>query len=373
MVLGGVIAVVLVALLGALPDGEEGAVVATPGTDLGPLTAGWFPTAIGLGLLAAALTAGAPWLGRRWRHVGWIAVLGLVLVRTVTTEMSFGSVEAVVVGWFAGAAALVAVGAPARRAGAESITAGLAAVGLAVDEITPASVDARGSTPYMAVTTDGSRLFVKVLGRDERSADLMFRIYRKLQRRDLGDGRPFGSLRRAIEHEALIALAARDLGIRTPRVRALAVAEPESLVLAYDAVAAKSLDQRDPDEVTDGVLLEIWEAVAALRRHGIAHRDLRLANVLLDDDAAVWIIDFGFSELAASEVLLANDVAELICASSVYVGAARAVAPALATVDRGTLTRAVDRLQPWALSGATRSALKQQPGLLDDLRRRLSV
>jgi hypothetical protein len=44
----------------------------------------------------------------------------------------------------------------------------------------------------------------------------------------------------------------------------------------------------------------------------------------------------------------------------------------LATVDRDTLDRAVERMRPWALSGATRTAMKQRPGLLDDLRRRLA-
>jgi undecaprenyl-diphosphatase len=253
-----------------------------------------------------------------------------------------------------------------------SIAAGLARVGLPVESIKPASVDARGSTPYFATTPDSGRLFVKVLGRDERSADLLFRAYRRLQRRDLGDERAFSSLRRAIEHEALLALAARDLGIRTPRLRTVASAEPNSFVLAYDAVDGKSLDQLDPDQVTDEVLAAIWQAIADLRRHGIAHRDLRLANVFLGDDGEVWIIDFGFSELAASDLLLANDVVELAASSSVYVGAERAVVPALSTVDRDTLDRAVERMQPWALSGATRTAMKQRPGLLDDLRRRLA-
>ena len=98
--------------------------VATPDSDLGPLTSEWFPTPIGLGVFAAALTAGAPWLSRRWRQVGWVAVIALMLVRTLTSEMSFGSVQAVLLGWFAGAAAIVIVGAPARRAGAESIAVG---------------------------------------------------------------------------------------------------------------------------------------------------------------------------------------------------------------------------------------------------------
>ena len=39
-------------------------------------------------------------------------------------------------------------------------------------------MDARGSTPYFGVGADGAKLFVKALGHDERSADLLFRIYR---------------------------------------------------------------------------------------------------------------------------------------------------------------------------------------------------
>ena len=224
MALGGATAALLVALLDDLLGFDEGAVVATPRTDLGLLTSGWFPTTVGLGALAGALTAGAPWLSRGWRHAGWMAVIGLMVVRTGTSTMSWASAQAVLVGWFAGAGALVAVGGPLRRADVGSITGALAAVGLSVDEITAAGVDARGSTPYFATTRDGGRLFLKVLGRDERSADLMFRIYRKLQGRDFGDGRPFSSLRRAVEHEAFLALAVHDLGIRTPRVRTLAVA-----------------------------------------------------------------------------------------------------------------------------------------------------
>jgi hypothetical protein len=55
------------------------------------------------------------------------------------------------------------------------------------------------------------------------------------------------------------------------------------------------------------------------------------------------------------------------------VGAERAVAPAIGSVDAATRAVAVERLQPWTLSGATRTALKGRPGLLDDLRRRLGA
>ena len=107
---------------------------------------------------------------------------------------------------------------PSGRPG-QSIAAGLAAVGQPLAKLEQASLDARGSTPYFGTAPDGSKLFVKALGADERSADLLFRIYRRLQPRDLGDEKPDSSLRRAVEHEALVSLAARQLGVRTPRVR----------------------------------------------------------------------------------------------------------------------------------------------------------
>ena len=86
----------------------------------------------------------------------------------------------------------------------------------------------------------------------------------------------------------------------------------------------------------------------------------------------MWLIDFGFSELAASDTLLATDIAELVASSSLQVGADRAVAQARAALTPDELAAAGDRLHPWALSGATRTGLKRQAGLMDDLRRRLN-
>ena len=197
-------------------------------------------------------------------------------------------------------------------------------------------------------------------------------MYRKVSPRDLGDERPFSSLRRTVEHEALLALAARDLQIHTPRLRGFATAEPHAFVLAYDAIEGRSLDRVEPADVTDAVLTAIWDEVLQLRRHRIAHRDLRLANIFLGSDGAVWIIDFGFSELAASDLLLANDTAELLASSTLKVGPARAMAHARAALPAASLTSTLRRLHPWALSGATRTGLKERPGLLGELRDELS-
>ena len=341
--------------------------------DVGPLTSTGLPAAAGVAIASAALTAAAPWLQRRRRQLGWVLVLGLAFTQFLVTAISFDSLRAIVIGWVAGAAALVILGGPLRRPTGRAIADGLASVGVPLQRLERASVDARGSTPYFAVGADGQKLFVKALGQDQRSADLLFRVYRKLQAKDLGDERPFSSLRRGVEHEALVALAARDAGIRTPRLAGFATAEPNAYVLAYEAIEGRSLDRVDADEMTDGVLAAIWGLVAHQRQHRIAHRDLRLANIFLAADGEVWMIDYGFSELAASDLLLATDVAELLASSTAQVGPTRAVAVANATVGPDVLRTSLDRLYPWALGGATKTALARQPGLLDELRRQVEA
>jgi glycosyltransferase 2 family protein len=368
----GALAVVLVGWLDSLVGTDRGRDLVELDADLGPVTTEGFVSTAGIAAVAAILAAAAPWLGRRWRRAGWALTVGLVVTAFVHAPVSFDSVLAVVVGWFCGAAVLVASGAPSRRPTRQAVMDGLAAVGLPVTRLEQAGVDARGSTPYFGVGADGSKLFVKALGTDERSADLLFRVYRAMQPHNFGDERPFNSLRRTVEHEAFVALNASALGVRTPLLRALATAEPNAYVLAYDAIDGKSLDRLDPSDVSDDVLAAVWGLVGQLRGRRIAHRDLRLANIFLDDRGRAWLIDFGFSEVAASDLLLASDVAELLASSSVCVGPERAVAAAAQTVERETLAQSLDRLHRWGLSGATRTALKAQPALLDDLRNRVT-
>ncbi len=373
VVLAGSAAAVAFALLHDLFRLDSGRDPVDVGRSLGVLSADGFPSAVGISVVAGVLTAAAPWLSRRWRRAGWALILGLMVTRFLSSPVSFDSLEAATIGWLAGAAVLVAMGAPSRRPTRQAVVDGLTGVGLALEQLTAANVDARGSTPYFGVGSGGKNLFVKALGDDERSADVLFRLYRRLNRRDLGDEKPFSTLRRTVEHEALVSLAVRDLGVRTPRLRAFATADPNGYVLAYEAIEGKSLDRLDENDVTDGVLAACWSLVGQLRRHRVAHRDLRLANIFLDDEGEVWLIDFGFSEMAASDLLLANDVAELIASSSIPVGPQRALAHVVSAVDPATLTRSLDRLHPWALSGATRTALKSRPGLLEELRDGLAV
>ncbi len=353
--------------------GSDDTALAETTVDLGPLTSRGSASVVAIAALAAAATAAEPWVPRLWRRLAWLLVISVTVAQFVVSPTSLDAVVALLVGWVVGSAGLVVLGGPVRRPSDRAVADGLAGVGLSVVDLAKASVDARGSTPFFATSTEGDPLFVKALGVDERSADVLFRAYRRLLPRDLGDERGFSTLRRTVEHEALVALAARDLGVRTPRFRAFAHVAPDAFVLAYEGIDGSSLDGVEPAKFDDELLRAVWGQVAILRRHRIAHRDLRLANVFRAADGEIWLIDFGFSELAASDLLLATDLAELLASTSLVVGDDRALAAGIDVIGAAPLATASVRLHPFALSGATRTAMKANPGLLDRLRARTAA
>lgn len=319
--------------------------------------------------LTAFFSTLAPWLSRKWRRFGWILIAVLTLARMIDgLKPPVDDILIVGISYTIGAATLLILGAPDRRPRGLDIAAALDRSGLALSTLSVAAVDARGSTPYFATTVDGDQLFVKVLTPEERAADNMFRVVRMTRLKGVGDERPFSSLKRAVEHEAVVALKATADGVKTPRLEAVADIPPNSVVLAYKMLDGTSLDGVEASDLTDDLLRGVWGQVGVLRQRRTAHRDLRLANVFMDADSQPWIIDFGFSELAATDGQLRSDIAELLMSTASVVGAERAVTNAVAVLGREPVADASGRIQPIALSGATRDALKKQKGLDEDVR-----
>ena len=185
------------------------ALAAAQQTDTWIVGAG-FPDYVYVASAAALAVVVGAYVGRRWRHVAWGFVAVVVVFRIVSgSEVPVDLVLAVATGWATGAIALLVFGVPTHRSTGRQVADALAASGVELRQLAPAAVDARGSTPWFGTTESGEHLFIKVLGRDERDADLLFRVYRYLMLKNVGDERPFSTLRRSVEHEALLALKAR--------------------------------------------------------------------------------------------------------------------------------------------------------------------
>jgi undecaprenyl-diphosphatase len=347
---------------------------ATANSAYGPLSERFSDSATMCGVVAV-VTVMLPWMNRTWRRIAWTGLLLTAFARLVASAaLPAALFFECALGWVVGSAILLAFGAPNPHATAAAIAEALTNAGLPLARLKAAAVDARASVPYFVETVDGERLFVKVLGAGQRDADLLFRLYRWVRFRDTGDEKPFASVRRSVEHEMLLGLAARDIGTRTPRVRTVADVDAPggAVLLASDRIDGHSLDECDVEVVTDTVLRDLWEQVRILRDHKIAHRDLRLANVFLDDDGRTWIIDFGFGAIAAGDHACDDDVAGLLASTALTVGPERAVAVAVDVMGRERLGSALPRLQPQALSGSTQSELKkaENKDLLAELRQR---
>jgi undecaprenyl-diphosphatase len=347
--------------------GESGLLGSEMAERLGVTSTG-FPSRWAMASVSAAFVALSPFVTRRWRHVGiglYVVIVTLRILLTISDPVVL--FLSMALGGTVGAIVLFLFGRPDERPTNQAVIAATVSAGVPLAQLDPANVDARGSIPYFGTLVDGHRVFIKVLGTGERSADLLFRIYRYLRFRNLGDERPFSSLRRSVEHEAFISLHARDIGVRTPRMRAVASVGADGILLAFDQIEGGTIDGLDPDQLTDELIREVWVQAALLREHRIAHRDLRRANILVDPDGQPWIIDFGFAEAAASESILNADVAQLVTAMAVLVGAERSVDVAHSVIGNEALASALPRLQMGGLSGATQTALKARPGMLEEI------
>lgn len=358
----------LMTLVSALVDRQSPSNLANEIAERAGVDTGVTAGVAGIAQLSALFIVTAPFVSRRWRRAGMIVVAFVTFGRLlVASELPVELFVALPVGAVCGATVLLVFGRPDRRPTLEAIGEALRSAGIAVTEVHQANVDARGSTPYVATSSDGSRLFVKVLGADERAADLLFRTYRFFRLKDVGDTRPFLSLRRTVEHEALVALMARDAGVRTPRLRTVVDVGADSMLLAYEMIAGESLDRVTDGAISNELLGAMWSQVEMLREHRIAHRDLRLANIFVGDDGVPWIIDFGFSEVAEPDEVLDADVVQLLVSVAVEIGADRAVTSAVAALGPEVVGESLPRLQLAALSGATKSAMKRHKGLLKEL------
>ena len=328
-----------------------------------------------LAAIAAAMAIGAASFSvfsapiLRWSTL----LIGVMTIAGVLgSEISLvARVIVLLTGQAAGAAVAVALGSASRQVTRAELLDGLDRAKLPVVELERHPGDARGSQPWTALLSTGRTVFVKITAVDELRADQLFRMWRLVRMRGAEDERSPASVRRAAEHEAFVAQRAQSAGVRTPSVIAVGTLGEEpgerGAFVVFAAVDGCTFDQ-DPDALDDSALRAAWSQVQVLRRAGIAHRDLRAANLLVADGEP-WIIDFGFAEAAAPQDLLDRDVAELLVSTAALVGPERAVAAAVAVLGADEVACAIPWIQPLAVSTASRQALAK--GDFEELRERV--
>ncbi|MFE9093814.1 lysylphosphatidylglycerol synthase domain-containing protein [Streptomyces sp. NPDC007264] len=300
----------------------------------------------------------------RWRAVLWVVLLldaFSMLVTGYTTPFSI--ILTVLIGWSVAAGTLYAVGSPNVRPTGRTLMAGLRTVGFrpvsaAREETADAENGDRGRR-YFVTLEDGPPLDVTVVDREQQAQGYFYRVWRRLTMRGITTRRSLQSLRQALEQEALLAYAAIAAGANAPKLIATSELGPDAVILVYEHTGGRTLDQLADDEITDELLHDTWRQVRALQSRRIAHRRLAGDAIVVDPSGTVILTDLRSGEIAAGDLVLRMDIAQLLATLGLRVGAERAVASAVAVLGPDSVADCLPMLQPIALTRSTRATLRR--------------
>jgi len=362
----GVLAWLLVVLLHALVDPRvvDPALLTdalrSPGAEGFP-----FPS-VHTAVIAALVTAAAPYVTRAERYAGWVLVVGVAVADVfLGTHLPLDVFGGVVLGWGVAVLVHVVVGAPGRRSSEPSVQVALRPAGLA-----PQRVVREGRRPlrpqlYQVTAADGERLQMKVVRRLNRSAGPAYRLRRVLASVEVENEPSLSTPRHEVEHEAYITLLAERAGVGTLPVLLAGEIEHGPPFLIRKRVDGRRLATLSGEECDDALLEEVWRTVVALGSARIAHHDLTAGNILVDDGGGVRLTDFTVSRAGGPEGQNCQDVAEALVSLASVVGPERAVDSALRGVAPETLRDALPHLQSLALHRRFRNQLRDRAELAE--------
>ncbi|QES43702.1 TIGR00374 family protein [Streptomyces venezuelae] len=298
----------------------------------------------------------------RWRLVLFVVLLldaFTMLVTGYTTPFSI--ILTVLIGWAVAYGTLYAVGSPNVRPTGQTLLAGLRHVGFhpvsASREESPDSEHGDRGRRYFVTLEDGPPLDVTVIDREQQAQGFFYRVWRRLTLRGITQRRSLQSLRQALEQEALLAYAAIAAGANAPKLIATSELGPDAVMLVYEHTGGHSLDSLPDEAITDELLCDTWRQVQALQSRRIAHRRLAGDAILVDRSGTVILTDLRGGEIAAGDLVLRIDIAQLLAALGLRVGAERAVAAAVEVLGPDAVADCLPLLQPIALTRSTRATL----------------
>ncbi|AJF67162.1 lysylphosphatidylglycerol synthase transmembrane domain-containing protein [Streptomyces vietnamensis] len=302
----------------------------------------------------------------RWRVSLWVVLLldaFTMLVAGYTTALSI--ILTVLIGWTVAYGTLYAVGSPNVRPTGQTLLAGLRRVGfrpvtaLRAEGVPDSADSADRGRRYIVTLEDGPPLDVTVVDREQQAHGFFYRAWRRITLRTITTRRSIVSLRQALEQEALLAYAAIAAGANAPKLIATSELGPDAVMLVYEHIGGRSLDSLDDSEITDELVHSAWRQVRALQSRRIAHRRLTGDAILVDRSGRVILTDLRGGEIAAGDLVLRMDIAQLLTTLGLRVGAERAVAAAVEVLGPDSVADCLPLLQPIALSRSTRATLRK--------------
>ncbi len=329
------------------------------------------------GLLAAivAFLTLAGLSGRRfWRPAAVLSIGAVSLFGFLSGHVTaLSTIVSLLLGWSIGLAVRYALGAASTRPSGAEVADALIAANTPVvhlERIVETSIEPRRYLGELDHAGSGELVRVEVLDRDTYGSALAYRLWRRLRVRGPATRRTFLTVRSAVDHTALMVLAARESGANVPQLLAVTEVGPYAALIALSHLPGQSLAEAvaHREELDDDRLRGFWHELAQLQNRKVVHRALTAQNLLMTPDGRAALLDLGAGEIAASDLAMRLDTVQLLVTLALATDPERAVRTAVEVLGPNPIVDSLPLLQRIALSRDTRRQLKQRKGLLHDLR-----
>jgi glycosyltransferase 2 family protein len=322
-----------------------------------------------IAMLAAVLTVSGPWLPARWRRWWWALLLAFVPIHLIISAIvPARSLVGLAVGWFVGALVVLVVGTPALEVPLDGAVRAMGKRGFRVSGlrvVRPAGAGALvlAATAWDPDATAPTEATINLYGPHQRSGGALVQLWRKLRLRGSETGPLVASMRRAVEHHALMAIAIGDVGVANTSPIAVASLDRGWMLYAHRPVRGTTLDEC----AKTTPVARAWEALRILNDHQISHGDLR-ADEITVDDGTVLFGAFGSAEYGATDAQLQSDIAQLLVTTSALYDAESAVGAAIEAFGKDAVLTASRRLTKSAVPKRIRQSMPDAGAVISSAR-----
>lgn len=322
-----------------------------------------------IAMLAAVLTVSGPWLPARWRHWWWALLLAFVPIHLVVSAVvPARSLLGLAVGWFVGALVVLVVGTPALEVPLDGAVRALARRNFRASALRVIRPSGQGPL-VMSATEDRTGdiepgiAVVELYGPHQRGGGFLRQFWGKLRLRDSETAPIQTSMRRAVEHRALMALAVGNLGMANTTPIAVAPLDRGWTIYAHKPAQGTSV----AGCAEDVPVARVWDSLGVLHSQQISHGDLRSTEITVVGGTPLFG-GFTHAEFGASDAQLHTDIAQLLVTTTDLYGAPKSVAAAITVFGHEPVLAASRRLTKTAVPKRVRDSVRDAGTVMSTVR-----